>query len=152
MSKKVQPVVETKAPVAPKPQKPVPPVAPVDKPVPPVAPVDKKVPPVAPSVEKPVPPLVPADKPVPPVAPVEKPVPPEAPPAKHHAKKPESPEYVAPLGPPVFDLFNVSPELDPAITARQYQAINKKASNRESINSIVHRINICIDSHSYARR
>lgn len=117
-----------------------------------VQPVVETKAPVAPKPQKTVPPVVPVDKPVPPVAPVEKPVPPEAPPAKHHAKKPESPEYVAPLGPPVFDLFNVSPELDPAITARQYQAINKKASNRESINNIVHRINICIDSHSYARR
>lgn len=37
----------------------------------------------------------------------------------------------SPVGPPSFDPFNVSPDLDPALTAHQTDSINKKAGHRE---------------------
>lgn len=144
MSKKVQPVVETKAPVAPQHQNPVSPVVPEAKlhaPKPePHAPNPEHEPHAAKSKPEPHDP-----KPGPePHASKQQPEP--------HAPKPEPPETTNPIGPPVFDLFHVSPDLDPALTARQYYAINKKASHRESINNTVHRINKSIDLHYYARR
>lgn len=47
------------------------------------------------------------------------------------APVPVPPTNVVPIGPPNFDPFGVSPNLEIALTARQSDAINKKATHRE---------------------